>query len=33
MRKLENPVTALFLFDFVWLDHQDLLLNLGEEET
>jgi hypothetical protein len=21
------------LFDFVWLDHQDLLLNLGEEET
>jgi hypothetical protein len=27
-RKLENPVTTLFLLDFVWLDHQDLLLNL-----
>ncbi len=32
-RKLENPVTALSLLDFVWLGHQDLLLNLGEEET
>lgn len=31
VRKLQNPVTALFLLDFVWLVHQELLLNLGEE--